>query len=273
MRAAFFLLLFVNLAFLAWAEWIDAPQPVPANAEYAKLPRLKLMEEVQAPHGRTPSSAAPRKTTLDEAPPPPEATPVLTSAAAQCLSVGPFDDLTAAIRGASALHDKGFTPRQRSAEGQISKGYWVFIGGLKTDHDVQQVLRTLEQSHVDDAREMPGAGDARQVSVGLFSDRERADHRAQSVEKLGLQPEVAERKVPGAVFWVDVDVPAGAAAPVPQDVASQGATAGAASAGVQVVPCPTSGPSTTPAAQPVPTAPEAAPTFRTKVATGTPKVP
>ena len=275
MRAAFFLLLFVNLAFLAWAEWIDAPQPVPANAEYAKLPRLKLMEEVQVPHGRAPSSAAPRKTTLDEAPPPPEATPVLTSAAAQCLSVGPFDDLTAAIRGASALHDKGFTPRQRSAEGQISKGYWVFIGGLKTDHDVQQVLRTLEQSHVDDAREMPGAGDARQVSVGLFSDRERADHRAQSVEKLGLQPEVAERKVPGAVFWVDVDVPAGAAAPVPQDVASQGATAGVgAGASVQVVSCPNSAqPATTPAAQPVPTAPDVAPSFRTKVATGTPKVP
>ena len=275
MRAAFFLLLFVNLAFLAWAEWIDAPQPVPANAEYAKLPRLKLMEEVQVPHGRAPSSAAPRKTTLDEAPPPPEATPVLTSAAAQCLSVGPFDDLTAAIRGASALHDKGFTPRQRSAEGQISKGYWVFIGGLKTDHDVQQVLRTLEQSHVDDAREMPGAGDARQVSVGLFSDRERADHRAQSVEKLGLQPEVAERKVPGAVFWVDVDVPAGAAAPVPQDVASQeGGGAAGAGAGVQVVTCPTSEqPATTPAAQPVPTAPDVAPSFRTKVATGSPKVP
>ena len=268
MRAAFFLLLFVNLAFLAWAEWIDAPQPVPVNAEYAKLPRLQLMDEM--PHGRRPSSAAQRKTTLDEVPPSPAPTPVLASAA-QCLSLGPFDDAAAATRGASALHEKGFTPRQRSAEGQVSKGFWVFIGGLQTDHDVQQVLRTLEQSHIDDARLMPDTGDAHQVSVGLFSDRERADHRAQSVQKLGLQPEVAERKVPGTVFWMDIDVPAGAAAPNPQGLGSQLGASGTAA--VQVVPCPTSAPSTTPSAQPVPTAPEIAPTFRTKVATGTPKVP
>ncbi len=269
MRAAFFLLLFVNLAFLAWAEWIDAPQPVPVNAEYEKLPRLQLID--QGSRARRPSSAAQRKTTLDEAPPLLAPTPVL-SAAAQCLSIGPFEDAADATRGASALQEQGFSPRQRSTEGEVSKGFWVYIGGLKADHDVQQVLRTLEQSHVDDARVMPDTGDIHQVSVGLFSDRERADHRAQVVQKLGLQPEVAERKVPGMVFWMDVDVPAGAAAPNPQDLSSQQAAA-AGSAAVQLVPCPTSAPSTTPSAQPVPTAPEVAPTFRTKVATGTPKVP
>ena len=221
MRAAFFLLLFVNLVFLAWSEWIDAPQPVPVNAEYAKLPRLQLIDE--AARGRRPSSAAQRKTTLDEAPPLPAPTPVL-SAAAQCVSIGPFDD-AAALRSAAALQEKGFAPRQRSIAGQVSKGFWVFIGGLKTDQDVQRVLRTLEQSHVDDARVMPDAGDAHQVSVGLFSDRDRADHRAQAVQKLGLQPEVAERKVPGTVFWMDLDIPAGAAIPNPQDLDSQGADA------------------------------------------------
>jgi cell division septation protein DedD len=272
-RAAFFLLLFVNLAFLAWAEWIDAPQPVPVNAEYAKLPRLQLVDE--GPHGRRPSSGAPapRKTATEDAPP--SAAPTLVAAVtAQCLSVGPFEDSAAATRGASVLQGRGLTPRQRSTEGQVSKGYWVFIGGLKSERDVQQVLRTLEQSHVDDAREMPDTGDLHQVSVGLFSDLDRADRRAQSVQKLGLQPEVAERKVPGTVFWMDVDVAAGAAAPNPQDLAS-GGEAGPATAGapIRVVPCPTSAPSTTPSAQPVPSAPELSPTFRTKVATGTPKMP
>ncbi len=59
---------------------------------------------------------------------------------------------------------------------------------------------------------MPGSGAARQVSVGLFSERQRADRRAQAVQKLGLQPEVGERKVPGTVFWEDVSLPAGTAA-------------------------------------------------------------
>jgi hypothetical protein len=269
-RAAFFLLLFVNLAFLAWAEWIDAPQPAPVNAEYAKLPRLQLIDE--ASRGRRPSSAAQRKTTSDDAPPPPAPTPVLSSSAvARCVSVGPFDDFAAADRGASALQQKGFTPRRRSAEGEVSKGFWVFIGGLKSDHDVQGVLRTLEQSHVDDARVMPDTGDVHQVSIGLFSDRDRAEHRAQLVRKVGLEPEVAERKVPGTVLWMDVDVPPGTAVPNPRDLASQGTAAGTAA--VQVVPCPTSTPSASPSAEPLPPAPEVPPTFRTKVATGTPKMP
>jgi hypothetical protein len=74
------------------------------------------------------------------------------------------------------------------------------------------------------------------------------------------------------VFWMDVDIPAGAAGPAPQDLASQEGSASAAAA-VQVVPCPSSGPSTTPTAQPIAPAPDVAPTFRTKIATGSPKVP
>lgn len=265
MRAAFFLLLFANLAFLAWAEWIDAPEPVPVNAEYAKLPKLKLTSEVAGPT-RRPSSSAARKTSMEVAPP--AASPAL----AQCVSIGPFDDQASATRSAAALHDKGFTPRQRTVEGEVSKGFWVFIGDLKTDHDVEQVLRTLQQSHVDDARQMPDSGDAHKVSIGLFSDRERADRRAQSIEKLGLHPEVAERKVSATVFWMDVDVPPDGKAPSAQDVAASSGSGDAPGSAVpRVVPC-LNGVST-PAAQPVPPAPETAPAFRTKVATGEPKVP
>ena len=194
MRAVFFLLLFANLAFLAWAEWVDAPQPAPTNEAYARLPRLKLVNELPAAEAR-PSSGNARKTALQVAP-----------EAARCVSIGPFDDQDSATRGAANLREKGLTPRQRVEKGEISKGFWVYIGGLKTDADVAKVLRTLEQSHVEDAHVMPDSGDAHQVSVGLFSERDRADRRAESVQKLGLQPEVAERKLPATLFWMDVDL-------------------------------------------------------------------
>jgi len=51
-----------------------------------------------------------------------------------------------------------------------------------------------------------GATD-RRVSVGLFSERERAEKRAKQVQKLGLKAEVAERKLPVSVYWVDVTPP------------------------------------------------------------------
>lgn len=264
--------MFANLAFLAWAEWIDVSQPAPSNDVYAKLPRLKLVgEQPGAPGANAPTGAVPgekrpatssgdaRKTSLQSAPP---------TAASQCLSVGPFDDTASATRAASLLREKGFTPRQRTVQGELSKGFWVYIGGLKTDRDVTQVLRTLEQSHVDDAHLMPDAGpseDGHRVSVGLFSERDRADRRAQSLHKLGLQPEVAERKLPASVYWVDVTVPPGTAAPSPQDLAA------AASPQLEVASCSPSAAHSNGAA-PLPAAPSRTPPFRTKVA-GASQVP
>ena len=260
MRAVFFLLVFANLAFLAWAEWVDAPQPAPANEAYAKLPRLKLVNELPESDARPSSgNGAARKTALEVAP---QALP----ATSRCLSVGPFDDQPSATRGASQLREKGLAPRQRVAKGEISKGFWVFIGGLKTDNDVAEVLRTLEQSHVEDAHLMSDTGDVHQVSVGLFSERDRADRRAESVQKLGLHPEVAERKLPATLFWMDVDLPPGAVSPTAQDLVA----AGGAASRVEVVPCPAETPP--PDAAPAPGTPQP---FRTKVAGAAPasKVP
>jgi hypothetical protein len=304
-RAAFFLLLFANLAFLAWAEWIDVPQPAASNEVYAKLPRLKLVGEDPADRNRPTSSGRSRKTALQPETP----TPV----AARCLSVGPFDDEAGASRGISLLRDKGFSPRQRSQQGEVVKGFWVYIGGLKADQDVSDVLRTLQQAHVDDAKVMQDSlGEAtHRVSVGIFSDRDRADRRAQSIKKLGLDPVVAERKMPGTVLWMDVDVPSGTAGPTVQDLiagisagaasaaaptggpaaggsaggmtdgasasgASAGASTGAASAGMvpgalQVTPCPGGTSPSNDGTAPLPASPATAP-FRTKVATSS-KVP
>jgi hypothetical protein len=259
-RSLFFLLLLANLALLAWAEWIDVPQPAAANDAYAKLPRLKLVGETSGDAKQSPSpSGSARKTALQRAAQPP-----------QCLSFGPFYDEAGAARGTSLLHDKGLTPHQRSEQGEIPKGFWVYIGDLKTDRDVAQVLRLLEQSHVDDAHLMPDtdASDSHRVSVGLFSDRDRADRRAQSLQKLGLQPEVAERKVPAKVFYVDADIPSGTTAPGAQDFA------GTADSQATVRPCPGAATSqratpqpasSEPAAIPLPRAP-GAPAPRTKMA-------
>jgi hypothetical protein len=257
------LLLFANLAYLAWAEWIDVPQPPAANEVYAKLPRLKLVGE-SSDHAEQRSSGSARKTALQQPSQP----------AAQCLSIGPFYDETAAARGASLLREKGLAPRQRSDQGQIPKGFWVYIGGLKTDRDVSQVLRVLQQSHVDDARPMPDTGDDHRVSVGLFTDRDRADRRAQSLRKLGLSPEVAERKVPGQVFWMDVAVSPGTPAPTRQDFAAASSAdrppSALPSSQLTVTPCPAG--LSEPQATPLPTAPGTTTTFRTKVA-GASQVP
>jgi hypothetical protein len=184
----------------------------------------------------------------------------MPAATSRCASVGPFSDLASATRGAAQLRDKGFTPTQRSEAGEVPKGFWVYIGGLTSDVEVARVLRVLEQASIQDAHLMPESGEARRVSVGLFSDRQRADRRAQAVQKLGLQPEVTERKLRGSVFWQDVTLPAGTASLPTQDLSSEGP-----GSHIEAVPCP-GGPG-----QPD-TMPARSSTFPTKVAEAS-KVP
>jgi len=257
-RIAFFLLLFANLVFLAWAQWIDAPQPAPSNDLYAKLPRLKLVGE-EPSHNNRPSSGSgsARKTALQLPAP---------TASARCISVGPFENEAALTGETLLLREKGLTGRQRTQEGEVSKGFWVYIGGLKSDRDVAQVMRTLQQSHLDDAKAIQDSNDdTRRVSVGFFTDRERADRRAASLTKLGLEPQVSERKVPDTVFWMDIDVPPEAATPTAPEL-----TGTAVLAPIEVAPCPQA-PSDDGTA-PLPASPGTSP-FRTKVATGSSKVP
>jgi len=46
MRIVFVALLFANLAYFAWARWVDVPQAFSQNEELARLPKLKLVEEL-----------------------------------------------------------------------------------------------------------------------------------------------------------------------------------------------------------------------------------
>ena len=198
MRTAFLVLVSANLLFLAWANWIDTPRESSSQDGLSKLPRLKLVTEV--PQEPKPTSATAQKMAFHEAPPPPTV----------CTSVGPFNELASAARAAGMLHDLGFTPRQRAEEGETLEGYWVFVGGMQTDDEVAQVAQKLEKSGFTDAHVMKPSLDGRRVSVGLFSQRERAERRAKAVEHIGLDPQIAERKFPGTIYWVDVGLQPGA---------------------------------------------------------------
>src|SRR5262245_17789763 len=131
-----------------------------------------------------------------------------TSTASRCVSIGPFNDLAQAARGQALLRARGFAPKQRAEQGEAWAGYWVSVGGLRTTADEGKLLKALERAGIRDARVLPDEPGGRRVSIGLFTERERADKRAQAVKKLGFSPEVTERTQPGTVYWVDMDVSA-----------------------------------------------------------------
>jgi len=214
-RIVFFALLFLNLAYFAWAHWIDAPRPAPVNEAIAHLPQLKMADELapaERPHGA-------QKTALSDT--------------TSCVSVGPFVDLASSAQAAALLKAKGFDPRQRAEQGQVSFGYWVYLGGLANQAEADSALVTLERNGIKDAVVMPESPDAgRRLSLGLYSDRSRAERRAQAVRQAGLGAEIAERKLPGTLYWVDLTPPPGMST-----IPLQGLIADGTNSRVAVQPC------------------------------------
>ena len=244
MRAVFLTLLVANLLFLAWARWIDTPSDAGAQDALSRLPRLQLVSE-SAP-GTRPTSAnlippAAEKVALRA----PEAETAARSEVASvtagpeaeaqptCTSVGPFNDIARAARAAGLLAQRGFHLQQRAEEGETIEGYWVFVGDLQSDDEVNQVVDRLEKSGFSDAHVMKNFSTNRRISVGMFSTRERADKRAAAVKAMGLEPEVGERKFPGTVYWVDVALTSRAQKPPPEYL-----FADIGHAKVEMLPCP-----------------------------------
>lgn len=180
-RVAFYILLFANLAYLAWSQWVDVPSQAAVADPVARLPRLKLIGEDAI-----------------------ETTPPATLA--QCISVGPFDDLSSATRGAEVLRNKGFNSRQREQVADGPEGYWVYIGGLRTPDVAKLALESLRNDGIQEATVLQPSDDERRISVGLFTQRDQAYQRVQEVRRLGFNAQVAARRLPGTLYWVDVAV-------------------------------------------------------------------
>jgi hypothetical protein len=187
-RRLFFALLFANVMYFGWALWVTPPPTVPPNETLARLPHMKLVDELP-PDQR----------------PDPNAKPAPTGALQSCLSIGPFADVNLSAQAAAILKEQGFDPKQRAALREMGQGFWVFIANLPTEADSDRMLASLEHNGIKDALVMPASADAgRRISLGLFTERARAERRAESVRAMGLKAEVAERKLPSTVYWVDL---------------------------------------------------------------------
>jgi hypothetical protein len=267
-RAAFFVLLFANLVFLAWAGWVDSPQQAKTSDATARLPRLKLVtEEAPAPQSNQSSGAIHKMAMI--APGGNSAAPAGEST--RCVSIGPFNDINVAAKAAGALQARGLAPQQRGAAGETRDGYWVYIAGVADAVSADRIFKTLDRSGIKDARIMPESGDGRRISVGLFSDRERADRRAKVVERLGFKPSVGDHMQAGTVYWLDLILKASDGSVPIADLLSVDSSGGALS--VQSCPTrPAADPAATPESAPISPA-HSEPRVPPTTVAGTPKLP
>lgn len=196
LRALFLLLLLANLLFLAWTRWFDvSPTGTTAftDGTQAATSPIRLREEVggdaEGAGIRQPAAAAP-------------AEPLL---AATCVSLGPFVESTLADAAAERLRRLGFVARSRASVDEVRVGLWVRITNLPTPADAANALAALQTAGIADAYVVSDGSPGNTVSLGVFSDRSRAEEVAGIVRKAGYTPETSDRLRTMDVFWLDID--------------------------------------------------------------------
>ncbi|HEY0681379.1 MAG TPA: SPOR domain-containing protein [Steroidobacter sp.] len=224
MRAFCLLLVLVNALYFIWSQVIDVQvsslDRVPIRMA-APPPRIVLAKEAQ--NGAAPAQQQPEEEEVvadvrEVIPPqvepvesPGTVQPDLPPQAARqdvltCTSVGPFADLGQASQAQATLRTMGFQPRQRVEQGELWTGYWVSVRDFPTRDDAEAALTKLNNNGITDVYLMPGTDPPNVLSLGVFSDYQRAQRRAEEVRSIGLTPQISDRKRAGSVFWIDVDL-------------------------------------------------------------------
>jgi len=182
-RLAIAILIFANIAWYGWTHWISRPDETVASAATTAGKGLMLAREA-APSKAPVAPRTPRD---------------------NCLSLGPFTDLTDASRASTLLHEKGLEPRQRAGEGVVWRGYWVTLD-VPDRATSNTIIERLRRAGVGDAYALPGDGRNVTISLGLFSERQRALRRMDDAKAIGLEPRIMDRESSGTVYWIDVEV-------------------------------------------------------------------
>jgi hypothetical protein len=205
MRTLSLLLLLANALFMVWSQLIDVhihPLERAPTARANPPLRIVLAREVR----KAPAEVQSERSAPATKPPPVGTKDAVGGDSFGCTSVGPFANLSEASQAQAALSAVGFSPRQRLEQGELWVGYWVSVQNLPNRDAAEEALQRLSNAGVTDIYLMPGSEPANVLSLGVFTDFQRAQRRVEEARALGLQPQIDDRKRAGSVYWIDADL-------------------------------------------------------------------
>lgn len=184
MRILALLLLLANIAVYCWARYVAAPEvtlvstPVPIHSSEA--PPLALVNE---------SSQSQSTASLEQA---------------QCVSVGPIEDEATAGSLGDRLQAAGLTSTQRIESKDEFAGYWVTVEKFASKAQADKALQQLHDGGISDAYIFTDEATSQVLSLGLFSERSRAEARRGAAAKLGFEASINDRSRQIQNYWLDV---------------------------------------------------------------------
>jgi hypothetical protein len=224
-RSLVLLLLLANLLFAAWAYWVaPARAPLAGHATPIAPDRseIRLLREAAVAAGPVTEGGA----SLD-----------LSDAALACVSAGPYVERPVADQVEARLASLGFAVRLRESREAVRVGDWVRVADLATPEDAANALAQLKAAGVADAYVLTEEPPGTVISLGVFTEPERAEQARTIAKMAGFEPQTVERTRDADVFWLDIDRLASAGLPTLEQL---GADASGRLPGVGLKRCPPS---------------------------------
>lgn len=179
MRALLLVLLLVNLAFFAWAQWLSPKEASLPVSPKVDAPRLQLASE---------------------------ATEVADRTGNRCVTVGPFPTTELAARARATLTDSGYSSVPREEQMRDVAGFWVFLEAPSTDAAEKRLLDRLKRGGINDAQAVALDDGGRRISLGIFSEEARAFAQSERVAKLQMLPQIEAREKDTTAIWLDLEL-------------------------------------------------------------------
>ena len=104
-----------------------------------------------------------------------------------------------------SIEDAGFLVTRRVLEQEEVAGYWVHLAPYSSRKQALAAARDLAEKGLKDYYVVGEGENSNAVSLGLFSEKFRAERRMEYVRSLGYAPELTPRYRTRQVFWLDYD--------------------------------------------------------------------
>jgi hypothetical protein len=210
MKILVVLLALMNVAYFAWAA---LSEPVVTQNSIPRLPegvkRLALVTEV--------NEQPEEEITQIEQEAAQEVVIAKTSQdSISCYTLGPFRKEKLVQQLSARMDDEGFQPNTRAIEQTETAGYWVYLPPYKSRKEALAVAGKLAERGVKDYYVVTNDENKNAVSLGLFSEKGRADRRKADIRRYGYKPRSEIRYRDRTYYWVDYQEKG--AVPLPEDL-------------------------------------------------------
>jgi len=202
MKYLIYLLLLANVAYFGWnfhlqqtrAEVVRELPPLPRGAApLVTLQELEQEERQQVEQQQQGDGVSELETLTMTQPPG-------AGSALSCQTLGPFLALDELQAVAAELRREEVRAVKRSTEVQQPNGFWVYLPAMKRKQALQAV-KVLEENG--DREYYVGKGNL--LSLGIFTEKARAQRRLEETRKLGFDPVMEARFGSHTEYWLDVD--------------------------------------------------------------------